>query len=205
MAVCSTFLTMMLIYGVINNKPSYLMPYFSIKVFHVVITCLSTLGFYSCLPNLKLWIMVHKYFPFHDELVSMDKHQLELLVFTVLLVTLLIKLYVVIIVWYCYRYMVTMETFRSLQLFGATATPSTLTSFGLGTYQPSGSSLKFDDESLLISGPPKYDEAIKQSRPVVAAAAEASGPSTSSTGAAEASVVNETSLPPAYKSVVQNI
>lgn len=67
------------------------MPYFCLKVFHVVITLLTTLGFYSCLPDIKLWIRMQKFFPYKDELLNLDKQTLDLVIFLVLLAMTLIK------------------------------------------------------------------------------------------------------------------
>lgn len=141
----------MLIYGIIKKRPSYLMPYFSIKVFQVVMASLTTLGFYSCLPNVRIWIQNHHYFPFKRAILLLDNQTLELFVFSILLASILVKLYTVIIVWYCYRYMITLESFRNL---------GSLNSNGCGT-DDSNSGFKFDDESL-VSQPPKYDEIMKQ-------------------------------------------
>ena len=66
-------------------------PVFCLKVFNLVITILTTLGFYSCLPNVKLWIKVHNYFPYKEELLNMDKQTLELIMFATLLAVTLFK------------------------------------------------------------------------------------------------------------------
>jgi hypothetical protein len=165
---------MMLIYGILNNKPSYLMPYFSIKVFQVVIACLTTLGFYSCLPDIKAWLNFHRHFPLKDELLKMNTQTLELLVFTILFMAILVKLYVVIIVWYCYRYMITVESFRTLNMFSSNVIAAACSrsnsiqdDFNLNTTHLNASSnYKFDDETFLYSNsflqPPKYDDIIKQ-------------------------------------------
>lgn len=158
----SSFLTMMLIYGIIKNRPSYLMPYFSIKVFQVVMGCLTTLGFYSCLPNVRLWIETHHFFPMKKELLLLENQTLELFVFSILLTSILVKLYVVIIVWYCYRYMVTIKSFVNMGGSSTGAIGSNLTNMaGVYSFNDSSVGYKIDDESL-ISQPPKYEEIIKQ-------------------------------------------
>lgn len=98
--VFSALITSMLIYGVIKNRPCYLMPYFSVKVFQVVMASVTTLGFYTCLPNVRLWIEAHEYFPFKSTVLLVDNQTLELFVFAILLTSILLKLYEAIIVWF---------------------------------------------------------------------------------------------------------
>jgi hypothetical protein len=140
------------------------MPYFSIKVFQVVMGCLTTLGFYSCLPNVRLWIETHQFFPMKKELLLLENQTLELFVFSILLTSILVKLYVVIIVWYCYRYMVTIKSFVNMSGSSTGVIGSNLTGTNMaGVYSFNDNSVgyKIDDESL-ISQPPKYEEIIKQ-------------------------------------------
>lgn len=140
----------MLIYGIIKNKPSYLMPYFSIKVFQVVMATLTTLSFYTCLPNVRFWIQSQSFFPLKSKLLSMDNQSLDLFVFSVLLASILAKFYVVIIVWYCYRHMISLESFRN----------TSYSSSGNGYFDESNTGVKFDEESYM-SLPPKYEEVVK--------------------------------------------
>lgn len=97
--IFSALITSMLIYGVLKRRPSYLMPFFSVKVFQVVMASLTTLGFYTCLPNVRTWIESHQYFPFKSTVLLVDNQTLELFVFAILLTSILIKLYEAIIVW----------------------------------------------------------------------------------------------------------
>lgn len=146
--LCSSLSTLMLIYGVLKNRASYLMPFFCIKVFQVVVTSLSALGFYSCLPNVKLYLASSNRTnpsPLNTFLLSLDKQTLDLLLFTFLLVVVLIKVYLVVVVWRCYRYMITSDSFRyssTQRFFNATEE----------------SFIKMDDDGLLA--PPKYEDVI---------------------------------------------
>lgn len=169
----------MLIYGILKNKPSYLMPYFSIKVFQVVMASLTTLGFYSCLPNVRYWIETHRYFPLKKELLLLENQTLELFVFSILITSVLVKLYVVIIVWYCYRYMVTIESFRTMNHTSGACVSSRLS---FDEASNNGYNYKVDDESLVSQQPPKYEDIIKQIKQESAATAVPSSnvnPSTS--------------------------
>ncbi|RNA31743.1 Lysosomal-associated transmembrane 4A [Brachionus plicatilis] len=146
----SILIISMLLYGIRKSKPSYLMPYFSIKVFQLVMATLATLSFYTCLPNVKLYIQNHSYFIFKSKLLSMENQSLDLLVFAILLASILVKFYVVIIVWYCYRDMITFESFRN-QSYSAS---------GNGYLEESNTDVKFDEESYMTL-PPKYEEVVK--------------------------------------------
>jgi hypothetical protein len=170
----SSFIIMMLIYGIIKNKPSYLMPYFSIKVFQVVMSCLTTLGFYSCLPNVRMWIQNHNHFPFKSTILVLDNQTLELFVFSILLSSILIKLYTCIIVWYCYRYMLAVHSFNSMGssiVGGAHRCRSIVVGEGTSgiNFDDNLSEFKIDDETL-INQPPKYEDVVS---PAVAAASAA--------------------------------
>ena len=157
----SSAIVLMLIYGVMKNKPSYLMPYFSIKIFQVLMSCLTTLGFYSCLPNVRVWIQNHTYFPYKNTLLVLDNHTLELFAFSFLLSTILIKLYTCIIVWYCYRYMLTMQAYRNGGVGGSHCRSTTLEgSTGINFDDNNfNSEFKIDDETL-INKPPKYEDVV---------------------------------------------
>jgi hypothetical protein len=156
----------MLIYGILYNKPSYLMPYFSIKVFQVVITCITTLGFYSTLPDIKLWLKTQStLLPFKDAFLTLDRQTLELFVFAVFLITILVKLYVVITVWYCYRHMMLIESFRSQSILHLRSNNGYMGRNSIDNVEDNNSGFKVDDESLMVNGiglPPKYDDIIKQ-------------------------------------------
>lgn len=164
--ISSTFITLLLIYGIVKNRPSYIMPYFSIKVFELVITSLSALSSYSCVANLKEWYAEHKNFPLSDTVAGMNMQQIELLTFAFSLIVILIKLYIVIIVWYCYRYMVTVEAFHNLQLLGPSSSPTAnVYAFGIGSIDAAHGSNKYENDAFLVQPPPKYDDVFSSSSP----------------------------------------
>jgi len=143
------------------------MPYFSIKVFQVVITSITTLGFYSTLPDIKLWLKSQSLFlPFKDDFLTLDRQTLELFVFAVFLMTILVKLYVVITVWYCYRHMMFVESYRNQTALSLrTISNGCLGRNSLSNVDENNNGFKIDDESLVFNGigsPPKYDDIIKQ-------------------------------------------
>jgi hypothetical protein len=89
--ICSIISSILLIYGILKNKACYIMPYFCIKVFHVIIATLTTLGFYSAIPNVKLWLTRMNGLPYKHYLLNIDKQTLDLLVFIILLIFIMIK------------------------------------------------------------------------------------------------------------------
>ena len=143
------------------------MPYFSIKVFQVVITCITTLGFYSTLPDIKLWLKTQSSFlPFRDAFLTLDRQTLELFVFAIFLMTILIKLYVVITVWYCYRHMMMLESYRNQTILHLRSMNNgCIGRSSMSNADDANNGFKIDDESLIVNGmglPPKYEDIIKQ-------------------------------------------
>jgi len=171
------------------KKGNLLMPYFSIKVFQVVMACLTTLGFYNCLPNVRYWIETHRYFPLKKELLHLENQTLELFVFSILISSVLIKLYIVIIVWYCYKYLVTLDSFRNMNTTSVGFVAGTLS-----TDELNNNGFKIDDESFITTQPPpKYDDIVKHKKTVASTTCisqgQASNPSTSARGDEESSIV----------------
>lgn len=74
-----------------QKKPSYMIPYFLIKVFNVVMAILSVLGFYAYLPNVTSWLYMHPNFPLRHFLLGLDNQTLQLLFFAFLLLLILVK------------------------------------------------------------------------------------------------------------------
>jgi len=135
----ATILILAHICGILTNKPSYIVPYFLIKVFNVIISILSMLGFYAYMPDIKIWLRMQPDFPFKLNLLQLDAQTLQLVVFAFLLFVILAKLYIAAIIWYCYGYITALTMAR------------TITSH-------SDSSQRIIGE---MYSPPKYEEAIK--------------------------------------------
>jgi hypothetical protein len=212
--IFSALITSMLIYGIIKRRPSYLMPYFSVKVFQVVMASLTTLGFYSCLPNVRVWIQSHEYFPFKSTILLLDNQTLELFVFSILLTSILAKLYAAIIVWYCYRYMITIESFANMGIGGGGGGScggqnSSVANNGIVFSDEFDSNLcKVGDDELGMGrggngGPPKYEDVVVTSA-ASKAAVRNNLPSTSSASETEAQSDSELSNSniPSYSTAV---
>ncbi|CAF0755334.1 unnamed protein product [Adineta steineri] len=137
----ATILILAHICGILTNKPSYIVPYFLIKVFNVIISILSMLGFYAYMPDVTVWLRMQPNFPFKQNLLELDTQTLQLVIYTFLLFVILAKLYIAAIIWYCYGYITALTMARSIGTFTAT-----------------------DGIQPIIGemySPPKYEEAIK--------------------------------------------
>lgn len=138
----ATILILAHIFGILNNKPSYIVPYFLIKVFNVIVSVLSMLGFYAYMPDVTVWLRLQPDFPLKQNLLELDSQTLQLVVFAFLLFVILAKLYIAAIIWYCYGYITALTMARAI-----------------GTYSTytDGSQAVTDE----MYSPPKYEEAIK--------------------------------------------
>ncbi|CAF0929941.1 unnamed protein product [Rotaria sordida] len=139
----ATILILAHIFGILASRPSYIVPYFLIKVFNVIVSILSMLGFYAYMSDIKVWLRMQPEFLFKKNLLELDAQTLQLVVFAFLLFVILAKLYIAAIIWYCYGYITALTMARTI----GTITTHT------------------DDSSQAIIGemycPPKYEEAIK--------------------------------------------
>ncbi|CAF2062225.1 unnamed protein product [Rotaria magnacalcarata] len=138
----ATILILAHICGILTYKPSYMVPYFLIKVFNVIVSILSMLGFYAYMSDIKGWLRMQLEFPLKQNLLELDSQTLQLVIFAFLLFVILAKLYIAAIIWYCYGYITALTMARNI-----------------GTI-----SSRSDDSNVIIGemySPPKYEEAIK--------------------------------------------
>jgi len=133
----------MLIYGAVMGRPGYLMPFFCIQVFHFCMTCLSGVGYFSYIPDIKRWIEAQPGLPYKEELLEMNSDWLVLVCVLSFAFTLLVEAYLIGMVWACYKYLVQYE--RNL-------TQGTLP---IRTFNPEHT----EDTEMLL--PPKYEDAVR--------------------------------------------
>lgn len=103
-------ITMLLIYGAIKGKPSYLMPFFCLQLFDLSIACLTAMSSICYLPDMHRVIQDNPRLPMQPNLLKLSPHVLAFVVLIAFTVIMFIKAYLVGIVWACYRYL----TLRSL-------------------------------------------------------------------------------------------
>jgi len=133
-------ITLMLIHGVIKNRPGYLLPFFCFQVFDLVLSCMTAVGHYTWLPNLQEILAKNPDVPLRDQLMDMDSQWMAFCILAAYVIVLLAKAYFVGVIWACYQY---------LHLRQASVLAYTMTEDG----HRSG-----DDELLL---PPDYESAMK--------------------------------------------
>ncbi|KAL1433676.1 hypothetical protein MTO96_012216 [Rhipicephalus appendiculatus] len=80
--VCTGVVTLLLLYGTIWGQPTYLMPFFCLQVFDFVLSALTVVGYFSYMPD---WLCT--------------------VVMVGFVACMMIKAYVMGIVWSCYKYL----------------------------------------------------------------------------------------------------
>jgi lysosomal-associated transmembrane protein len=108
--VCNMLITLLMVYGAVRGKASYLMPFFILKVFEFCIFCLTMVGFFSYLPNVTEMISKEPNLPYREELLQMDPQLLSLLTLLLIVATIALKAYVIGVVWNCYKYLMLRNT-----------------------------------------------------------------------------------------------
>lgn len=139
--LCLISVTLFLLYGLIKNRPGYLLPFFCIQVFDFCLSCLTVVGYFSYAPNIKTWIKDQglNCFPGMEHIMKVDGQWLMLFGLLVMVLFLSLKAYLIGMVWACYRYL-QMKVQNNAEIREYHVDP--------------------DTEMLL---PPKYEDAIKQS------------------------------------------
>lgn len=142
----SFFVTVLLVYGAAKGYPGYLMPFFCLQVFDFCVTCLTIVGYFSYMPDMKTCLDKGSFFdrqmefPFTNDLKSLDHDWVMLfaIIFFVLILTL--KAYFIGVVWACYKYL---TNYKSAGNQMARA------------YEVSNG----EDSEMLL--PPKYEDAVR--------------------------------------------
>lgn len=86
-------------------------------MFQVVISSLSTLGFYSTLPDIKQMLKVQPHFLYKEKLMTYDRQTIELIIFGFFVASILVNLFVAIITWYCYLHLEALVTQEDDDIF----------------------------------------------------------------------------------------
>uniref|UniRef100_A0A8W8M4Y3 Lysosomal-associated transmembrane protein 4A n=3 Tax=Magallana gigas TaxID=29159 RepID=A0A8W8M4Y3_MAGGI len=138
--ICMLIIVLFLLYGVVRNRPGYILPFFCLQVFDFSLSCLSIVGYLSYSPNIKLWLRAQGLtcVPGLKHLMEMDSQWLMLLCLLGFVLFLSIKAYLIGMVWSCYNF---------------------LKSSNMNCNQIREYNVDPDSQVLL---PPKYEEAIRQ-------------------------------------------
>lgn len=102
---CTFVITLLMVVGAIKGQPSYLMPFFCLQVFDFCISSLTMISYFSLMPDLHVLLLQSPSLPFRDQLLRLDQRWLSLILMVAFLVAMVIKLYLIAMVWSCYRYL----------------------------------------------------------------------------------------------------
>lgn len=105
LTLCTFVITVLMIYGAVKGKPSYLMPFFCLQVFDFCIASLTMIGYFSYMPDVRQTIQDNPNFPCQKELLKLDAQVLSLVVLIVFVLLMMIKAYFIGVVWACYKYL----------------------------------------------------------------------------------------------------
>jgi len=142
----SFFVTVLLVYGAAKGYAGYLMPFFCLQVFDFCVACLTIVGYFSYMPDMKTCLDKGSFFdrqmdfPFTNDLKSVDRDWVMLfaIIFFVLILTL--KAYFIGVVWACYKYLTNYKSAGNNMM---------------RAYEASNG----EDSEMLL--PPKYEDAVR--------------------------------------------
>lgn len=107
---CTFVITLLMVVGAVKGQPSYLMPFFCLQVFHFCISSLTMISYFSFMPDLHVLLLQSPSLPFRDQLLRLDQRWLSLILMVSFLVYMVIKAYLIAMVWSCYRYLLLRQT-----------------------------------------------------------------------------------------------
>lgn len=169
---CTFFVTLVMLYGAIKSRPSYLMPFFCLQVFDFFIASLTAIGYISYFPNIRGLVKDNPDLPFREQLLCLDPELVSMVILFAFIFTMGVKAYFIGVVWSCYKYLVLQSGPPSSNLFHLSDSESLLPDYDL---------VIADKQAMFPTPPPSYEIAVA----VEAAAKEAEeGETTSSSGAA---------------------
>lgn len=102
---CTFAITLLMVYGAVKGKPSYLMPFFCLQVFDFCIASLTAVGYLCYLPDIHRLVAVSRHIPFQEELLRLNPQCLSLLVLFTFVAAMMVKAYFICVVWSCYKYL----------------------------------------------------------------------------------------------------
>ncbi|VVC32130.1 Hypothetical protein CINCED_3A008877 [Cinara cedri] len=101
---CTLTITIVMIYGAIKGKPKLLIPFFSMQLFDLLVTTLSTLGYLCYLPEFHR-LVIRTESTLFPAVSSIDSQYISLIIIFCLVFSVISKGYFVAVVWSCYRYL----------------------------------------------------------------------------------------------------
>jgi lysosomal-associated transmembrane protein len=109
--VCCIVSSVLLIHGVIKGRPGYMMPFMGLQVFSFCATGLLVFTSFSYITNTKHWIaQLPDTFPWKSMLMSANPDHVMLSIVLVSVAILVVKAYLIGMVWSCYKYLTQQNT-----------------------------------------------------------------------------------------------
>ncbi|KAK6625148.1 hypothetical protein RUM43_005439 [Polyplax serrata] len=102
---CTFAMTLLLLYGAVKGKPSYLLPFFCLQVFDFCVASISAIGYLCYFPDINKILIQNNHIPLSDELLGLHPQTLGLLAAIIFLLIMSIKAYFIGVVWNCYKYL----------------------------------------------------------------------------------------------------
>jgi lysosomal-associated transmembrane protein len=102
-------ITMLLIYGTLKGRPGYMTPFMGLQVFDFCMCSLSVISYFSYVTDIKKWLAEQPVFPYKDYLMSMQSDWLMLMFVLMFVGILVFKVYMMGVVWSCYKYLTQQE------------------------------------------------------------------------------------------------
>ncbi|CAN8002146.1 unnamed protein product [Ixodes hexagonus] len=103
--LCTGIITLLLLYGTIWGHPNYLMPFFCLQVFDFILSALTVVGYFSYMPDVRRLVASSRDLPLQRELLRLDSQWLCTVVMLGFVACMMLKAYVMGIVWSCYKYL----------------------------------------------------------------------------------------------------
>lgn len=103
MIACLSFLfTVMLVYGAAMRRAVYMLPFFCMQVFDLSLYVLASAAVLSFAPQIKHMLEMNP--QFQKSVAQMNPSQFQLFLLTICFFILLLKIYLMYVVWDCFKY-----------------------------------------------------------------------------------------------------
>lgn len=103
--LCTGIITLLLLYGTIWGHANYLMPFFCLQVFDFILSALTVVGYFSYMPDVRRLVASSRDLPLQRELLRLDPQWLCAVVMVGFVACMMLKAYVMGVVWSCYKYL----------------------------------------------------------------------------------------------------
>jgi len=153
---CTFIITLLMVVGAVKGQPSYLMPFFCLQVFDFCISSLTMISYFSFMPDLHALLLQSPSLPFRDQLLALDQRWLSLILMVAFLLVMVVKAYLIAMVWACYRYLLLRQAGGPLLAGDEADSTAALPDYEVALADPRFSKV---DLANYPAPPPSYDAA----------------------------------------------